>query len=67
MGVRYNSNRTTKKAVKPSSHSTGARRDGLTASNVDTRKGTATVLAHGSGSEGKSWISLKPSSHSTQR
>ena len=34
----------------------GKRRDGLTASNVNTRNGNATVLPYRSGSDGKSWI-----------
>ena len=32
------------------------RRDGLTASNVNTRKGNATELPYRLGSNGKSWI-----------
>ena len=34
----------------------GKRRDGLTASNVNTGNGNATVLPYRSGSDGKSWI-----------
>ena len=34
----------------------GKRRDGRTASNVNTRNGNATVLPYRSGSDGKSWI-----------